>query len=63
MIEIDGDAHYQEGAQEHDRIRDAFLREKGFIVLRLSNRRVLENTDDVVQHIVEVLEEMGSPSP
>lgn len=63
IVEIDGDSHYEQGAQEHDRKRDAFLREKGFAVLRLSNRRILENTDDVVQHIVELLEGMGSPSP
>jgi len=63
ILEIDGDSHYEDGAQEHDRKRDAFLQEKGFAVLRLSNRRVLEDTDTVVTHIVECLEELGGPSP
>ena len=58
-----GDSHYEHGAQERDRKRDAFLQEKGFTVLRLSNRRVLEDTDAIVAHIVECLEEYGSPSP
>lgn len=63
IIEVDGDSHYQNGAQEHDRKRDTFLREKGFTVLRLSNRQVLVNTDGIIEHIVGWLEEQGSPSP
>lgn len=63
IIEIDGDSHYEGGAQDHDRKRDAFLQEKGFAVLRLSNRKVLEDTDAIIEHIVGLLEEGGSPSP
>ena len=63
ILEIDGDSHYEDGAQERDRKRDAFLQERGCIVIRLSNRMVLENTDAMVARIVECLEEYGSPSP
>ena len=38
ILEIDGDSHYEDGAQERDRKRDAFLQERGCIVIRLSNR-------------------------
>ena len=38
ILEIDGDSHYEHGAQERDRKRDAFLQDKEFTVLRLSNR-------------------------
>ena len=63
IIEIDGDSHYDDGAQEHDRRRDVFLRGKGFTVLHLSNRQVLEETDAIMERIVECLEEQGCPSP
>ena len=63
IIEVDGDSHYDNDAQEHDRKRDVFLREKGFTVLRLSNRQVLEETDAIVERIVECLETRGCPSP
>lgn len=63
IIEIDGDSHYEVGAQEHDHKRDAFLREKGFTLLRLSNRKVLEDMDGIMQYIVGLLEAWGSPSP
>ncbi len=34
-IEVDGEQHFTPEAQEHDRIRDAFLREKGWTLLRI----------------------------
>lgn len=63
ILEIDGDSHYEGNAQEHDRQRDIFLQEKGFTVVRLSNRRVREDTDAIIEYIVGLLEKWGSPSP
>lgn len=63
ILEIDGDSHYEDGAQEHDRQRDAFLQKKGFTVLRLSNRQVLQETEAIIDRIVEFLEALLRPSP
>src|SRR3989338_11663111 len=39
-IEIDGDSHYKEDAQEYDIIRENFIKEYGVKFLRFSNEDV-----------------------
>ena len=51
-IEIDGAAHDRGDRPERDARRDAYLRSRGFEVLRLSARDVLRNLDGVVIAIV-----------
>ena len=48
VIELDGDSHYQEGAQEYDHIRDEFMRAAGLRILRFTNIEVMNNLDEVV---------------
>jgi len=43
VIEVDGETHYVDGAQQRDARRDAFLRGEGYTVLRFTN-------DDVMHH-------------
>lgn len=45
IIEIDGDSHYEPGAQERDGKREAYLRAQGFNVLRVGNRQTAEDID------------------
>jgi len=45
VIEVDGDTHYTAEAQHHDAERDAFLRSRGFTVLRFTNDDVSHNPD------------------
>jgi very-short-patch-repair endonuclease len=52
IVEIDGGQH---NANAHDRKRDAWLRNQGFLVLRFWNNEVLSNTDGVVAEIVRAL--------
>ena len=42
IIELDGSQHCEPEAVEYDRKRTLFLREKGFAVMRVSNREVME---------------------
>ncbi len=48
VIELDGDSHYQEGAQEYDYVRDEFMRAAGLRILRFTNIEVMNNLDEVV---------------
>jgi very-short-patch-repair endonuclease len=47
VIEVDGDTHGVANGPGHDARRDAYLAERGFTVLRFSNRDVLHNPEGV----------------
>ncbi len=55
VIELDGDSHYQDDAQEYDRIRDEFMRSMGLRILRFTNQDVEQNLEAVLSKIVENL--------
>jgi len=64
VIEVDGGQHQHQAMA--DRARDAFLRIKGFRVLRYWNNDVLNNTRGVLEAIAEALEAPAltpGPSP
>ena len=50
IIEIDG----QEHAPEKDSVRDAYLEEKGYRVVRFSNADVMTNLNGVVEMIISL---------
>ncbi len=52
IIELDGGQHYQ---NEDDKVRDVWLEEQGFKVLRFWNNEVLENREGVVLKIMGYL--------
>jgi very-short-patch-repair endonuclease len=51
VIELDGSQHYEEKGQESDYIRDKFLFENGFLVLRYSNLDINRKFSSVCQDI------------
>ena len=51
VIESDGSQHFEEKGQETDARRDAFLRQQGLMVLRISNNEINENFDGVREYI------------
>lgn len=53
VIELDGGQH--QDRQAHDKQRDAFIKTKGWRVLRFWNNDVLDNLDGVLLTIVEDL--------
>jgi very-short-patch-repair endonuclease len=57
-IEIDGDSHFRDCAEEYDRERQAVTESYGIRFLRFTNTEVNENIEGVVMRIMEHL-----PSP
>ena len=60
VIEIDGGQHLE---SERDRQRDAWLHGRGYKVLRFWNNEVLEQTEAVLEKILQVLTPSPHPSP
>lgn len=56
IIEIDGDSHYDPGAQERDLKRETYLRSHRFHVLRIGNRQTIQELENVLTMIARVLE-------
>ncbi len=55
IIELDGGQHYSEEGIEKDKIRDDYLNEQGYKVLRFSDREIFENLSGVIERIFEDL--------
>lgn len=63
VIELDGGQHAEETAAR-DAVRDAWLRERGFRVLRFWNADVTESLDAVVEVIFhEIRDSLNRPHP
>jgi len=58
VIELDGGQHAE---SEADKLRDAWLKEKGFRVLRFWNNEVMGNIEGVLETIMDALK--GAPTP
>jgi len=63
VIEVDGEVHSGEEAQEHDAGRTFELEKFGIKVIRFSNEQILHNENDVMSQINILIEELSSPSP
>jgi very-short-patch-repair endonuclease len=61
VVEVDGLNHLFN--LEEDARRDAWMRERGLRVLRLSAKRVLVDVEEAVELIRDVLREVKAPSP
>jgi very-short-patch-repair endonuclease len=51
IVELDGAPHDSEERQSRDRVRDEWLREQGYLVLRFANDLVIGGGDIVVDKI------------
>jgi len=51
IIELDGSQHYDEKGLLYDSKRDDYLRERGFVVLRFTDREFLTNSQGVLKVI------------
>ena len=59
VIEIDGESHASDEAQDYDADRTVYLQSLGLQVVRFNNREVMDNLEGVYARLVEVL---GPPS-
>ena len=57
IIELDGSQHYDPTAMEYDRVRTAFLQERGFRVMRFSNLDVMTQFRSVCDTIDAAVKE------
>ena len=55
IVELDGGQHYTEEGVNRDQIRDNYLENFGFSVLRFSDREVFKNIEGVLERIFEHL--------
>jgi very-short-patch-repair endonuclease len=62
IVEIDGGQHFEDAYEQRDAVRDAYLRAKGFRVLRFNNHDVTTNREGVFTVIAGMLGEAVSPS-
>ena len=58
VVEVDGGQHAE---NLRDKVRDGYLRNEGFCVLRFWNNDVLTNTQGVLEMILSALEQCPSP--
>ncbi len=61
LIELDGSQHAKR--QDDDKKRDAFLRARGYRVLRFWNNEVFENCFGVLERVYEAVTETPPPEP
>jgi very-short-patch-repair endonuclease len=55
IVEVDGGQHNETEARESDKERSAWLKGRGYQVLRFWNNEVLANTEGILEKIGEVL--------
>jgi len=53
VIEVDGAGHTETAQLAHDAVRDSYMRQLGYRILRCSALDVMRDPDDVAQRIVE----------
>ncbi len=62
-LEIDGDSHFVDGANQYDDERTAFLVEKGAKILRFTNREIYEELDGVLEVIAQRIQDLRKSAP
>jgi very-short-patch-repair endonuclease len=59
IVEADGPFH----TEDHDAIRDAWLRSQGFRVLRFANQQIESRPSEVIAAILDAVRPNGDPKP
>jgi len=62
VVEVDGDIHLSDQAQEYDDSRTGELEKFGIRVIRFTNEQVIKNQELVIEQIKIHLAELSSPS-
>ena len=55
VIEVDGDSHETVAGRAHDKVRDAWLRDQGYTVLRFDNADLIDAEDHVYLEIEKAI--------
>jgi very-short-patch-repair endonuclease len=59
-IEVDGESHFVQGAEDYDRRRQEHIESLGITFLRFTNTDIYENLNGVLQSIAEKAEELST---
>jgi len=62
-IEIDGETHFQDGAEAYDQARQQFIEKFGIQFLRFTNQQVYENLEGVIEVIAQMVQSLRSQTP
>jgi very-short-patch-repair endonuclease len=62
-IEIDGDSHFQDGAEEYDKDRQELIETLGIRFLRFTNGDVHQSLDGVLEKIALAIRRIKETSP
>ncbi len=62
-IEIDGESHFQDGVQEYDQQRQAFIESVVILFLRFTNDDVYRNLEGVLERIIQKIGELRNDPP
>jgi len=54
VIEVDGDSHFTDDGMMSDKERSAMLENYGLMVMRFTNREIMQNFDDVKAKLYEI---------
>lgn len=57
ILEVDGEHHFTEDGKQHDRVRDRYLRNLGYEILRIPGYDVLRDAMEVRKRIEEVIDQ------
>jgi very-short-patch-repair endonuclease len=52
VLEIDGDTHATDEQRAYDARRDAYMAERGWLVVRVWNADIYRNVDEVLDSVV-----------
>ncbi len=63
IIELDGSQHYEQAHLEKDFVRDTYLKEKGYTILRYSNADVNYRFHSVCEDIYHHVNDQSGNSP
>jgi very-short-patch-repair endonuclease len=58
IIELDGWVHGEEEQKRKDEIREQYLKEKGYIILRYKNEQIKYDLDAVIQDILNHIQSL-----
>lgn len=51
IIELDGSGHLEKDQEKHDNIRDKYLKDLGYKIIRIYNNEIENNIEGVLEYI------------
>jgi very-short-patch-repair endonuclease len=59
VIEVDGEHHFMPEGMRRDAVRDAWLREAGYRIIRINTGELADSFDGCIEEILRTLDLMG----